>query len=77
MGQAKARLHIGASILILIGLVLLVTGLQGPGILWQIGLGVVGVAMLLSLLTRWTAGSEEEPQGRHAREEADEEPPAR
>jgi hypothetical protein len=70
MSRSKRGLHIGASLLILIGLVFLVLGLQGTAALWQIGLGVVGVAMVLSLLTRWVGEEQEEaPKGRPAEEE--------
>jgi type III secretory pathway component EscS len=42
-----------ATVLILIGFVLIVTGLQQDTILWQIGLAAIALAMLLSLAGRW------------------------
>jgi predicted lysophospholipase L1 biosynthesis ABC-type transport system permease subunit len=49
----RVQLYIIASILILIGLVLLVIGLNQDSILWQVGLGAIASAMLISLAGRW------------------------
>jgi hypothetical protein len=46
--------------LIVVGLALIVLGLQQENFLWQAGLGAVGVAMLVSLATRWAPAAEEE-----------------
>jgi predicted lysophospholipase L1 biosynthesis ABC-type transport system permease subunit len=49
------RLHLYtiATVLILVGLVLIVTGFQQDNFLWQIGLTAIALAMLLSLAGRW------------------------
>ena len=46
-------LFLTASVLILVSLALLVIGLDGQPVLWYLGLATLGVAMLLSLATRW------------------------
>ena len=51
--MTKQRLFLFAAILILAGLILIVTGLERSTFLWLSGLGLVAVAMLLSLLSRW------------------------
>lgn len=48
------HLLLGASLLLLSSLALIVIGLQGPQLLWQVGLVLFGLAMLLSMLTQWT-----------------------
>ncbi|MGQ9675954.1 MAG: hypothetical protein ACUVX1_09825 [Chloroflexota bacterium] len=48
------QLLLGASLLLLSSLALIVIGLQGPQLLWQVGLVLFGLAMLLSVVTQWT-----------------------
>ncbi len=58
--MTKNHLYIAASLLSLVALALIVLGLPDRALLWQIGLGLVALAMLLSLATRWMAKKEEE-----------------
>jgi predicted lysophospholipase L1 biosynthesis ABC-type transport system permease subunit len=51
--MTRLQLYVVATILILIGLVFLVVGLNQDTILWQIGLGSIALAMLFSLASRW------------------------
>lgn len=51
--MSKTALYVASALLILLGLGLLVVGLQADSWLWQAGLAVVFLAMLLSLATRW------------------------
>lgn len=63
--MSKDRLLLAASLLLLVGFVLLVVGLGGARPLWLAGLATVVLAMLLSLGTRWAreapAAEPEEP----------------
>jgi hypothetical protein len=55
--MTKRRLQIAASALILAAVALLVIGLANElPIVWGLGLIAVGIAMIMSLATRW-AGS--------------------
>jgi len=58
--MTRNHLYIAASLLSLVALALIVLGLPDRSPLWQIGLGLVALAMLLSLGTRWMAKKEEE-----------------
>lgn len=58
--MTKRMLLIAASVLILVALALIVVGLAGERpLVWGLGLGAAGVAMLLSLATRWVGGGRE------------------
>jgi hypothetical protein len=53
--MTKFALRIGASTLILVALALLVIGLANERpVVWGLGLIAMGIAMILSLVTRWT-----------------------
>ena len=55
--MTKRRLRLIASALILVALALLVVGLQlEESSVWGLGLVVTGVAMAVSLATRWVGG---------------------
>lgn len=54
------RLNLIASLFVLAGLVLLVVGLPDNRIMWLLGLGAVGVAMVVAIGTRVTEQREEE-----------------
>jgi hypothetical protein len=56
----KEMLYLMASVLILIGLALIVIGLGGTAVVWQIGLILVALAMLVSLISRWSGTGEGE-----------------
>ncbi|NLF12565.1 MAG: hypothetical protein GX597_12330 [Anaerolineaceae bacterium] len=58
--MTRNHLYIAASLLSLVALALIVLGLPDRSPLWQIGLGLVALAMLLSLATRWMARKEEQ-----------------
>jgi predicted lysophospholipase L1 biosynthesis ABC-type transport system permease subunit len=51
--MTRLQLYIVATILILIGLVFLVVGLNQDTVLWQIGVGSIALALLFSLARRW------------------------
>lgn len=53
MAAKKKMLHLWASVLIVLGLVLLVWGLPERRAAWIAGLVALGVALVLSLATRW------------------------
>lgn len=59
--MTRNHLYIAASLLSLAALILIVLGLPDRSPLWQIGLGLVALAMLLSLVTRWMTKEEEKP----------------
>jgi len=61
--MTKQSLSLIATLLILIGLVLIVVGTSGADLLWQLGLSAVGLAMLASLGTRWAKTSSPERGG--------------
>lgn len=55
--MTRRTLRIAASILIVVALALIVTGLaHGQAVVWGLGLIAVAIAMIMSLATRW-AGS--------------------
>lgn len=55
--MTKRELRIAATALILVGLALIVIGLANErSFVWGLGLIAVGIAMVMSLATRW-AGS--------------------
>ena len=55
--MTKRTLRIAASILIVVALALIVAGLANEqAVVWGLGLIAVGIAMIMSLATRW-AGS--------------------
>lgn len=55
--MSKDALHLVASVLLLLSLALVVIGLQGDADrLWQVGLGIVALAMAFALATRWVGG---------------------
>lgn len=60
----EATLHIAVSILALGGLFLIVFGFQTSDTVWQIGLAVLGIAMLASFATRWVVAPEESKKPR-------------
>lgn len=51
--MTKQSLHIIAAVLILASLALIAVGVQGPALLWQIGLITLSLAMILSFATHW------------------------
>ena len=52
--MTKKRIYLIASVLILLSLVLIVIGLESQmAYVWGAGLGVITIAMLLSLSSRW------------------------
>ena len=58
--MTKRTLQIGASALILVALALIVIGLMNEWpVLWGLGLLAVGVAMVMSLATRWVGSGPE------------------
>lgn len=69
--MTKQTLHAIASALIVISLILVVVGLPDNDLMWQLGLGVVGLAMLISLATRWApeAKDSDEVQSRSSEQE--------
>lgn len=59
-GFRKRTLAITASILILVGLALVVTGLANERpVVWGVGLIAVAIAMAMSLATRWVGSGPE------------------
>ena len=57
--MTRNHLYIAASLLSLVALALIVVGLPNRSPWWQIGLGLVALAMLISLATRWMPEDEE------------------
>jgi len=66
------RLNLIASLLVLAGLVLLVVGLPDNRVVWLLGLGAVGVAMVVAMGTRLTESAEEGEQDQQSSQEASE-----
>lgn len=65
------RLNLIASLLVLVGLVLLVVGLPDNRVVWLLGLGAVGAAMVVAMGTRLTEGAgAEEEEGQQANQES-------
>ncbi|MDD2672980.1 MAG: hypothetical protein PHG91_07595 [Syntrophales bacterium] len=49
----KQKLYIYSSLLVIAGLALISSGLERSPLIWQAGLALVSIAMLLSFLTHW------------------------
>jgi hypothetical protein len=62
MMMSQKMLHVTASVLILLGLVLLVVGLPNRSPWWEVGLGALALAMLFAFATHWIQDQTEAPE---------------
>ncbi|MGI6209125.1 MAG: hypothetical protein ACOYEW_13055 [Anaerolineae bacterium] len=58
--MSQTTMYLIAAGLIVLGLVLLVLGLQGTSWMWQAGLAAVALAMAVAFYTHWVPNNDQE-----------------